>query len=65
MPYSIDRVCPICKKSQTVNFESSGDLERYVRDGFSQFRYMTANEREALISGLCPTCWDNLMPKED
>lgn len=65
MAFAVTRRCPICKQPQTVNFESAADLERFVRDGYTQFKYMSPDDREALISGLCPRCWDNLMPKED
>jgi hypothetical protein len=29
------------------------------------FPYLSANEREALISGICPTCWEKMFGGDD
>ena len=52
-------VCPICGKTHTIQVHSS-DYARFLRrEGLAQdcFPYLKAEEREMLISGICPDCW--------
>lgn len=53
--------CPFCGRANevAVNEEDywawdDGELAQIA------FPYLSANEREALISGICPTCWDKM-----
>ena len=53
--------CPFCGRANevAVNEEDywawdDGELAQVA------FPYLSANEREALISGICPTCWDKM-----
>jgi hypothetical protein len=58
--------CYYCKAPQTVIAKKT-DLDRF-RDGvFAQdcFSYLSAEEREFLISGICGKCWDELFSTED
>lgn len=53
--------CPFCGKGQEVevNEQDYWDWE----DGTlaqEAFPYLSADEREVLISGICHTCWDSM-----
>lgn len=54
--------CPHCEHSYTV-VVSTDDYARWkqrkllVQDAFP---YLTAAEREQLITGICPPCWEDL-----
>lgn len=53
--------CPFCGRGNEVEVNESdywdwqdGELVQVA------FPYLSANEREMLISGICPTCWDKM-----
>ena len=54
--------CPMC--GQTAKIEVwDVDYYRYeLNGGLVQdcFPYLTANEREAIITGICPECWERM-----
>ena len=53
--------CPICGRGNEVEVNEMDYLD--WQDGVLAqvaFPYLSANEREALISGICPTCWENM-----
>ena len=55
----VSRECPICGKYHEV-LVYEDDYEAWVNgDLLAQeaFPYLTASEREILISGICPVCW--------
>lgn len=57
----IGRECPFCGTYREVYVSEAN----YVawRDGElaqNAFPYLSANERELLISGICPQCWDKM-----
>lgn len=60
--------CPICQKEQMVELSES-EYSRYKqwKDGVGNIQdllpELSADQREALISGICPECWETL--KED
>ena len=64
---TIFTVCPFCGKENEINvnmidyweWENEGKLAQQA------FPYLSANEREALISGICPSCWDKMFPPEE
>ena len=54
--------CPICGQTHTVKVNSS-DYARFLkRDGLVQdcFPYLKPEEREMLITGICPDCWNKM-----
>lgn len=53
------RCCPFCKKEQRKEFPRDAYL-RYEQGAHVQdcFPDMTPDDREFLITGICPTCWD-------
>ena len=55
------KYCPFCGKGQEVevNEQDYWDWEdgTLAQDAFP---YLDPEEREVLISGICPTCWDSM-----
>ena len=64
---TVKRNCPLCGVDQYINVNADDynawiDGEGYIQD---LMPYLSADEREALISGICPTCWDKQFEVED
>ncbi len=63
---TITTTCPFCGKSHGVKVSAADFWEwndgALVQDAFP---YLSADEREMLISGICPTCWDKMFGGED
>ena len=57
----VTRPCPFCKRGHEVEVNESDywdwDDGVHVQDAFP---YLSAGERELLVSGICPTCWDKM-----
>ena len=58
--------CPFCGRHQEV-IVNEIDYALYqagvrVQDAFP---YLSADEREIIISGICPKCWDELFKSEE
>ena len=53
--------CPFCGANHSVEVRLA-DYNAYCEGGLVQdcFPYLSADEREMLISGICPQCWDNM-----
>lgn len=58
--------CPFCGKANFIEVNemdyldwSDGELAQVA------FPYLSADEREMLISGICPTCWDKMFGGDD
>ena len=51
--------CPFCGKETAITFLSE-DYTAWQNGELAQnaFPYLSAEEREMLISGICPTCWE-------
>lgn len=51
--------CPSCKLEQKMNVLASR-YDRWNRGELIQnvFPYMSADQRELLITGICKVCWD-------
>lgn len=65
MKMEIYTTCPFCGKDHfiTVSFE---DYERWQANLFkTPSPYLSANEREMLKTGICPSCWDKMFPPEE
>ena len=58
---TIVTVCPICGCANFVSVNEIDYLDwqdgELVQDAFP---YLSADEREMLISGICPDCWENM-----
>ena len=52
--------CPFCGKDHEIEVWESDYLAWEVGDVLAQdaFFYLSADEREMLISGICPSCWE-------
>lgn len=53
--------CPFCGRANEVEVNHMDYLD--WQDGElaqDAFPYLSANEREMLISGCCPRCWDKM-----
>lgn len=64
--YTIETICPFCHKPHTVQVHGK-DYHAWQNGELAQnaFPYLSANEREMLISGICPTCWDDMFSSEE
>ena len=53
--------CPFCGREHAVEVNHMDYLDwqngELAQDAFP---YLSANEREMLISGCCPRCWNNM-----
>ncbi len=52
--------CPFCGRANEVEVNEADYLD--WQDGVlvqDAFPYLSADEREALVSGICPTCWES------
>lgn len=57
----ITKTCPICKTATTIKVENK-DYKDWVNGKYAQraFPYLTADQREILISGICGKCYENM-----
>ena len=57
--------CPLCGRGNEVEVNEADywDWDDGVNAAVA-FPYLSPNEREMLISGICPKCWDNMLPPE-
>ena len=57
--HSIDTFCPICGETSAIEVAVSQYLDwqmgTLIQHAFPQ---LTADQREQLITGICPQCWD-------
>jgi len=62
---TIASVCPKCKKVSYIEVKSK-DILWWKNGAMVQtaFSYLSADQREMLLSGLCTECWNKLF-KED
>jgi hypothetical protein len=58
--------CIQCQQPQAVTVQLA-DLSAYRRGGYAQdvFPYLSADQREFLISGICGKCWDEMFAPPD
>ena len=67
LPLYIVKNCPFCGKPHEVmvyedDFDAWQNGDLLAQEAFP---YLTASEREILISGICPQCWDKMFPEEE
>ncbi len=62
----LDRQCRMCGKTVQICVPDAGYAKwqhgACIQDAMPE---VSISDREMLISGTCPTCWDMLFPKED
>lgn len=58
--------CPFCGRGNEVEVNETDYLDwddgKMAQDAFP---YLSADEREMLISGCCPQCWDKMFGGEE
>lgn len=63
---SIFTTCPICGHENEIQVYPEDYLKwqagALVQDAFP---YLSADDREMLISGICPNCWDKMFNDEE
>ena len=63
---TLTTICPFCGQTHEVLVYEDDFLA--WQDGAraqDAFPYLSAREREMLISGICPQCWDNMFGEEE
>lgn len=62
----IPTTCPICATTTFIPVKSQDWLD-YVNGKLAQdaFPYLSADDREMIISGICPDCWNSMFGGED
>lgn len=61
-PLKVSNVCKVCGKRNNVIVEKI-DFQKWQIEGEyiqNALPYLSADEREILVSGTCPPCWDKL-----
>jgi len=58
--------CPFCGETNYVLVREE-DYIAWQNGELAQiaFPYLSADEREMLISGICPTCWDEMFGSDE
>ena len=53
--------CPLCGRGNEIEVNEN-DYDDWKDGAHAQvvFPYLSKNEREMLISGICPTCWKKM-----
>lgn len=57
----LKRNCPSCGQTQVVSVEQE-DYDKYQNGMYVQnaFPYLSAEQRELFITGICPECWEKM-----
>lgn len=58
--------CVVCSSQNKITVERT-DMDKYMSGVLIQdaFPYLSPEQRELLITGICPTCWDRNFKDED
>ena len=61
MIITLQTTCPCCGSTNNIDVEKK-DYENYQNGTFCQtaFPYLTAGEREMIITGICDKCWKRI-----
>lgn len=65
--FVINTTCPFCGKTTPVQIRRVADYNAWQNGALAQdaFPYLSADEREMLISGICPKCWERTFDEEE
>lgn len=60
-------VCPMCGDTKVIDvdrekFMSVKEGSVHIQDAFPE---MSADDRERLLTGICPTCWNAMWEEEE
>ncbi len=63
----VEVTCPFCGKVNQLTLPTEGYTAWKLHGILVQnaFPQLSAEDRELLISGICPTCWDGMFPDEE
>ena len=63
----VEVTCPFCGKVSVLTLPTDGYTAWKLNGVLVQdaFPALSAEDRELLISGICPTCWDGMFPDEE
>ena len=66
----LEAKCPQCGTVRSLGHVTQEQIARYKVPNRKEliqniFPKMSANNREMLITGLCPSCWDKKMGQEE
>lgn len=66
-PVIVHCTCPRCYRTHEVKVDFEDYTNYMMGDAKIQdaFPYLSANEREYILSGLCEDCWDGLFIDEE
>ncbi len=58
--------CPVCNSFTEFNITEE-EYQKYIQGDHIQdcFPSMPADQRERLVSGYCPACWNEIFKEED
>lgn len=66
MMITIEVSCPFCGSTNFISVYDADYIDwqngALVQDAFP---YLDADDREMLISGICPSCWEAMFPDEE
>ena len=67
MKITIEKVCPSCGKKHEVIVEEKDYIDFTENGKLAQwaFPYLTAEERELILSGICNDCWNTIFDEDD
>ena len=59
--YAVGNVCPFCSEAHIVEVRKE-DYDAWLNGELIQnaMPYLTPDDREILISGICPDCWEKM-----
>jgi hypothetical protein len=64
--YMVKTTCPHCMQVTSVTVDREG-YDRWKAGELIQraLPNLSADEREMLMTGICPNCWDKIFPPDD
>lgn len=64
--FVINTTCPFCGKTTPVQIRRVADYNAWQNGALAQdaFPHLSADEREMLISGICPKCWEKTFEED-
>ena len=67
MMMTVYTTCPFCGTINEISVDADGYFNWKYNGELVQnaLPELSADEREMLISGICPKCWDNMFPEEE
>lgn len=64
-PLYVETTCPICNQTYAIMVYTDDFYAwKHGKSAQDAFGYLSAEDREMLISGICPSCWDDLFADE-